>query len=331
MSNAIVSVGVTVYNLEKYIEKCILSILNQTFTDFELIIIDDGSSDNSRSICEKLSTIDARISYVFQENKGVSAARNKALDLFKGEYYLLVDGDDTLHPDMIKKLYYLCREYNAEIATCKLLSVKSDSEIKFEYYAESTIQLLNNKTALTMLLKNNFTGFGLCNKLFKKELFEEVKFPLNRKFEDAAIQYKLLYKAKRIIMTDEKLYYYLIHAASTTRADLQNYSSGRLDIIMNFEESYQFMKDNHLPEEIVELNLANYYRSLRGLTIDILNADMKDQKKALKIVNKQIKKWKQKMINNSQVTTKEKTLLWIWAKMPNITLNVYKIRNKLIL
>lgn len=331
MSNAIVSIGVTVFNLEKFIEKCIRSILKQSFTDFELIIVDDGSSDNSRSICEKLSFIDERIKYVFQENQGVSAARNKALDLFKGDYYLLVDGDDTLHPDMIKRLYNLCREYDAEIATCKLLSVKSGNDIELGNYEVGKKQLLDNKTALKLLLTNNFTGFGLCNKLFKKELFEGLKFPLNRKFEDAAIQYKLLYRSERIIMTDEKLYYYLIHAASTTRADLQHYSSGRLDIIVNFEESHQFMEDNLLPKEIIELNLANYYRSLRGLTIDILNAEKKEQKMALNVVTQQIKKWKQEMLKNSQVSMKEKTLLRIWSKLPKTTLNAYKVRNKLIL
>lgn len=331
MSNTIVSIGVTVYNLEKYVENCIRSILNQTFKKFELIIVDDGSSDKSRTICEKLSELDSRITYVFQENQGVAAARNKALTLFNGEYYLLVDGDDSLHPEMIQKLYNLCIDFNAEIATCKLLSVNSKSEVEFENNAEATKHLLDNRTALTMLLNNNFTGYGLCNKLIKKELFEGVKFPLNRKFEDAAIQYRLLFNAKRIIMTDEKLYYYLIHEASTTRADLQHYSSGRLDIIMNFEESHQFMKDNNLPQEIVELNLANYYRSLRWLTIDILNADKEEQNTALEIVNLQIKKWKQKLLKNSQVTAKEKSLLWAWAKFPRTTLSIYKMRNKLIL
>lgn len=329
MDKPVISVGVTVYNLEKYIEKCIRSILNQSFSQFELIIVDDGSTDNSRIICEELAQRDKRIKYIFQENGGVSAARNKALEHFSGRYFLLVDGDDTLHPDMLQRLYNLCIEHNAEIATCRLVSVGGETNMIPEN--DPKIQVLDNKAAIKRLFNNEFTGFGLCNKLIKREIFENEKFPVNRRFEDAALQYRLLFKANKIIMTNEILYYYLIHEESTTRAKMQSYSTERFDIIINFEESYQFMNDNNLPQEINDLNLADYYRALRSLTIDIFNADENEQKSALKVVNQQIKKWRHELFRNSQISIKEKILLLIWSMFPNITLNVYKARNKLIL
>src|SRR5690625_5283343 len=112
-----ISISITVYNLEKYVESCINSILYQEFTDFELIIIDDVSTDNSGKICRKYEKLDKRIRYIYQQNQGVSSARNRALDLSKGKYILMIDGDDRIEKTMVGKLFDLCETNNANIST----------------------------------------------------------------------------------------------------------------------------------------------------------------------------------------------------------------------
>ena len=126
-----ISIIVPVYNVEKYLEKCIKSILNQTFTDFELILVNDGSTDKSGVICDNYKNIDDRIIVIHKKNEGLSSARNSGLDIAKGRYIGFVDSDDYINNDMYHKLYEALIKNNSDISICKFVKVYDDSEMKF--------------------------------------------------------------------------------------------------------------------------------------------------------------------------------------------------------
>jgi len=331
MFKTAISISITVYNIEKYVEKCINSILNQDFTDFELIIIDDGSTDNSSEICKKYERMDKRITYIYQRNQGVSSARNLAIDIAKGKYILLVDGDDQLETTMVGKLYELCESNNADISTCMNYLVDEENQIIGTPTNTSKVHTLTNEEALFKLYSGKLTGFGVCNKLYKRDLFNNTRFPIDRKFEDAAVQYRLIQQANKIIFTEERLYFYVIHSESMTRKKLVPYSEKRLDIIKNFEETMMYLKQTNTSDSILDIVIADYYQSLRGLIIDIMRADKEVRKKPLKIVTNQIILRKDLFLKNPNVSKKEIYFIHLLSRLPKITLAVYHLRNQFIL
>jgi len=330
MKHPLISISITVYNLEKYVGACIESILNQELTDFECIIIDDGSSDRSGEICRSYAQIDDRITYIHQANQGVSAARNRAIEESNGDYLLLADGDDLLDPTMLKKLYALCKVNHADISTCLNRSVteKDDRLFQTNINDEIDYHIYTNEEALTKLYSNELSGFGLCNKLYHRKLFKDVRFPFDRSFEDAAIQYQLLYQANKIIFTEERLYYYRIHQDSLTRSQLIKFSHLRLDIIKNFEETMFYFKQNRVTSHVIDLILADYFRSLRGLIIDLEKEEKSVQLIPLQIVTNQIRLWKDSFLSNPYLSKKELIFIWLWTHLPNLTSALYHIRNR---
>src|SRR5690625_1324010 len=326
-----ISISITVFNLEKYIDRCISSILNQEFTDFELIIIDDGSTDNSGNICRKYEEFDDRIIYIYQSNQGVSSARNRALDISKGKYILMVDGDDYIEKTMVGKLFDLCEKNNASISTCKNCLVDEKGQVLGTPKFTKDVHILTNEEALFRLYSGQITGFGVCNKLYRKELLNNIRFPINRKFEDAAIQYRLIRQADRIVFTEERLYFYVIHSESMTRKKLVKYSENRLDIIKNFEETLIFLKESNISKSILDIVILDHYKSLKGLVIDIMRENKNERKRPLKIVIKQIVLWKELFLNNLYISKKEMIFIHLLFRLPKLTLAVYHFRNQLVI
>src|SRR5690625_2953673 len=191
-----ISIIVPVYNLEAHLGKCLNSILNQTFTDFEVIIVNDGSTDKSGAICDEYVTKDKRIKVVHQGKKGVSAARNAGIKRATGDFIGFVDGDDYIDKRMYEKLYQACIKTRSSISICKL-GREIDSELinndNSEYYSRT----LNNEEAMKELFKGVLYRFSLCNKLFSKECFAGITFPEGRIHEDLSTTYKLFANANR--------------------------------------------------------------------------------------------------------------------------------------
>ncbi|MGM8364861.1 glycosyltransferase family 2 protein [Virgibacillus sp. W0181] len=331
MNSPSISISITVYNLEKYVEKCIESILNQEFTDFELIIIDDGSTDQSSEICKYYEQEDKRITYIYQPNQGVSAARNRAIEASTGKYILMADGDDQLESTMLAKLFDLCESNSADISTCMNYLVDENSQILGTPTISTKVHLMSNEEALFKMYRGKLTGYGLCNKLYRRELFKNVSFPVDRNFEDAAVQYRLILQANKVIFTEERLYFYVIHSESMTRKKLAKYSNKRLDIIQNFRESMDYLKQNNTSKCVLDIMAADYYKSLRGLVIDIMKENKDVRRNALKIVTHQLILWKPLFVDNQYVSKKETYLIQCWSRLPKLTLVIYYIRNRFVL
>ncbi|MCF2669467.1 glycosyltransferase family 2 protein [Faecalicatena contorta] len=221
-----VSIIVPVYNVERYICRCIDSILNQTFVNYELILVEDGSPDNSAYICDEYAKSDERISVIHKENGGLSSARNAGIDAAKGEYLFFVDGDDVIHPETLEILYSILKDSNAQISIGNFCRFCDDKEVRFETIKEDVVNTYSGVHVLGKLYdKNNASRYvSACGKLIQRSLFVDVRFPEGRLFEDEFTTYLLYYKAERVSTMEIVLYYYYVNDGGITKnLTLQKY------------------------------------------------------------------------------------------------------------
>ena len=204
--NKKISIIVPIYNTEKYLEKCIKSIINQNYKNIEIILVNDGSTDNSLNICKKYKEQDNRIVVINKKHTGVSESRNIGLEIAKGDYIAFVDSDDYIDRRMFEKLIEGAEKYNAEISMCDLNETKNSNDILEEFSAEY-IQM-TRKQALEQLLYDKNIGNYMTVKIFKRELFSQVKFPINKMYEDISTAYKLFGKANNLVYIPVKFYNY---------------------------------------------------------------------------------------------------------------------------
>lgn len=205
-----ISVIVPVYKVEPYIHQCIDSILAQTYTDFELILVDDGSPDNCGMICDEYAKQDDRIRVIHQKNQGLSAARNAGIDIAKGEYLTFIDSDDLVKENYLERLYQLLIEYHAEISVCDMYSFQDGEEISGKTDSdEEKIRLMAGRDAcLSIYRMDGRVPVMAWGKLYSAKLFADIRYPVGMIHEDDATTPKLLYRAKRIIISSDKLYNY---------------------------------------------------------------------------------------------------------------------------
>lgn len=201
----LISVIVPIYNVEDYLKECIESIVNQTYKDLEIILVDDGSVDDSSKICDSYANIDSRIIVVHKENEGVSVARNVGISIANGEYIQFIDSDDYVESDMIKVLYNLIIDNNSDIAICNHY-VSIDDQNICEY--DDSITIFDKMGAIKELMLGVRIWNYVFDKLFKKELFEEVEFSNNKRFEDTMIMPRLFDKANKSVFYNHPKYYY---------------------------------------------------------------------------------------------------------------------------
>ncbi len=208
MKQELITIIVPIYNVENFLKKCLDSIIMQTYNKLEIILIDDGSNDKSGFICDEYAKKDKRIRVIHQANKGLSEARNRGIELSNGKYIGFVDSDDYISKDMYKTLYYNIKSYNADISICKYKYIKKDCICTFDNI--DNIEIYGNYNAIKILLDNNnkIITDHMWNKLYKKELFNNIKFPCNKNYEDVAIQYKLINLSNKIVYTPSCLYAY---------------------------------------------------------------------------------------------------------------------------
>ena len=249
-----VSVIVPVYNVEKYLSRCIDSILAQTFTDFELILVDDGSTDKSGGICDDYKSQDNRIVVIHQNNQGQAVARNRAIDLSRGEYIAFIDSDDYVHPDMFLTLIRIITETKSDIVLFGYIEGKEE-RFCWERIEEAHYQIYDGKTFLKDCILSNKNGcWILCDKLFDRNCFNEIRLPVGRIFEDNAIVYKILYETNRVSISDAVLYYYYQNENSTTN---QAFSEKNVDWLVVLEEMIAFFESNN--DTDVCFHLVNRY------------------------------------------------------------------------
>jgi len=235
--NDLVSVIIPVYNTNKYLKRCINSILNQTYKNLQIILINDGSTDDSGKICNAFADNDSRIEVIHQSNKGLSAARNIGLDHMNGQWVTFLDSDDYVSMYYIEQTLNACINHSADITVCKhysysgeVINDKFTNTVNFEIIDkdEAIIRHFGKKSHLLIMA---------CCKLYRASLWKDLRFPLGKIMEDVFVSHNLMYKTNKVVMLDAYLYAWLIHPASITQ---KQFSLSRLDALDAWQEGVRF-------------------------------------------------------------------------------------------
>lgn len=308
-----ISIIVPIYNVEKYLTECLNSILDQTFRNFELILINDGSTDCSGIICDEFAGNDSRIRVIHKDYSGVSSARNTGVAIAKGNYIGFVDSDDRIDKDMYKRLFELSRDTGSDIVVCKL-GREIEGRI-INNYSKDFVLEMDHINGLKELFKGYLFRFSLCNKLFKRSCFENIKFPEGRIHEDLATTYKLFANATKSVFTDYVGYIYIKRENSILTS---NYHEKRLEAFIAWDEILSYMIE-HYPE------LSDYYfASFVYAIIDHVHfifdqvESTIEQKKYVLTLQKYVRKYFNKSLRNRRVSLKYKCLIFLLNLNPTL-------------
>lgn len=223
-----ISIIVPVYNVEQYLARCVKSLINQTFSNIEIILVNDGSQDYSPDICEEYANTDARIKVVHKANGGLSSARNAGLDVATGRFIGFVDSDDWVSHDMYEYLYNLIWEYNCDIAKCESLTVRDSDSIESYIDHEEKIQLMTSNDAIRRLIETS-KMLSVCNRIYKRELFNNVRFPEGKINEDFVSSYHLFSRSNSIVVSNKQKYFHYLRHGSITKSGLSEADFDYLD------------------------------------------------------------------------------------------------------
>lgn len=285
--NPKISIIVPVYNVEQYIHKCVDSILNQTFENFELILVDDGSTDNCGRICDEYATKDDRIVVIHKKNGGQASARNKGIDAAKGEYIGFVDSDDWIEIDMYEILYGICSSNNCDMANCS--SIIHSKEKKIINGGHSLI-IHDKEDAMKTMLEGKLYDEVLWSKLIKHEIFDDIRLKEGIMYEDTEFAYKLFDRCNIVACIGEPKYNYVVRDGSTMDRAKKNLS---IDAVLIYNEMFDFFEKKY-PDllEFVMFKLADSSMGILNLLSKEKDFDEIEERyyKVTKILNSKYKK-----------------------------------------
>lgn len=310
--NNILSIEVPIYNGEKYIENCINYLINQDYRDIQIVLIDDGSFDNSSIMIDRIVDNYENVLCIHQKNIGVLLSRLNGVKVSKGEYIGFMDVDDKIKSNIYKKLVDNLVKVDADISHCGLEIIKAGKRVNKKCSGKITIQ--NNKGGLVSLIKGNIIEPNLNNKVFKKDLFSniDIKYRVND-FEDYLLNYLLFSNSKKTIYEDIALYSYIKNESShTTNITLEERNKGYEYVL---KKTIELSKNN---KEIYKLNvdkLTNYW-------IHTYNGLIEDKKE----ISEEIREYKLK--NMKAYSIKTKLQLFGISYMPTIYNFLYLAKRK---
>lgn len=271
----LISVIVPIYNVERYLTRCIESIINQTYKNIEIILIDDGSTDNSKYICQQYAKKDQRIQLISKKNEGVSSARNIGINLSRGKWIVFVDSDDWIDYKFCQKLYDEAIASNADIIMCGYNRIY---EKKKEIINCKKDRITYNKNEYLIKILNVQNGYGFCHmKLIKKECIKNIRFDENIKVaEDALFNIKLVHNINKVSILGQALYNYVFNCNSVVRKYDEDYPNNYLRamiqmkkyILKNFKENIEIQKSyyNYVAYHVL-LIAVNYCFALNNKKI----------------------------------------------------------------
>lgn len=303
--SGLVSVIVPVYNVEKYLRKCIESIINQTHANLEIILVNDGSQDQCPAICDEYATMDKRIKVIHQANGGLSDARNTGLDICQGDYIYLVDSDDYIECDAIEILYREIIKHDADIAVANINKVYPNGKVvPMNQYNG---QVLKDKKQIYKNASSYVTAWG---KLYKKEIFSNLRYPKRKLHEDAFIICRVLEQATKIVEVEHHGYNYLQREGSIMNSD---FTLKHLDAVEARMVRVQFYISERMYPEALE-NLVSLlqvlYKGYRMLDMTIL-----ENKNKVTMLSSEVKsKYIQLLCKPGKIKYKIAILLFITNK-----------------
>ncbi len=242
METILVSVIVPVYNVCDYLKNCLESIIKQTYNDLEIIIIDDGSTDTSGEICDEYQKKDKRIQVIHTDNRGLSIARNTGIEISQGKYICFVDSDDFISKYYVEEMLKVAIKTDSDIVICEWNKYRQNSYVCDEVHeiSDDDIEYLSEKYLYDQefIINKTMKLSYAWNKMIKREVISDIRFPEGRYYEDAAVYYMLLDKSSRTAMISSKLYYYRVDNNSITRS---KYSEKKCkDLLDTYKERIEF-------------------------------------------------------------------------------------------
>lgn len=274
--NDLISIIVPVYNVSKYLEKCVYSIVNQTYNNIEIILVDDGSSDDSGKKCDSLSKIDNRIKVFHKENGGLSDARNYGIDKSMGKYVCFVDSDDFVTIDMCEILYNDILKYKTDVSCCTYIDYYDDKTVIKNDDVER--YKVSKEEAIRYVMIGDKIPISAVAKLYKKSIFDEIKFEKNRAYEDALIMIELFDKCKNISINTSKVYYYVHRKNSITTS---KYNKKRdCDVIFAYEKNKSIIEKKY-PDMIEIANMRLCWAYFHVLD-NMIRSNYKNNKEIVK-------------------------------------------------
>ena len=300
----LVSIIIPIYNVEKYLEQCIKSLINQTYRNLEIILINDGSTDKSTKICEKYKNQDNRIVFINKKNGGAASAKNEGLKIAKGDYITFVDSDDFIEPDMIEYMVNTIKKYNSDIIQCSFTNLYKNTErFKQDKIVE---QKISSKDFLELFLKK-WDSSLFWNKLFKREVIENVFFKEGRCIDDEFFTYKCVINSKSIVTSNKIVYNYRMRKSGVMKSESSQKQilKDRVDYLYErYEIVRKIYKD--LDKDFLE-HLLTYYL--------IISKDYYVDEKLLDYMKNNLKSIKGKIItSNIDIRVKMQILKFMMTK-----------------
>ena len=249
--NGMISIIIPVYNVAAFVEKCVDSVLAQTYENIEVILVDDGSTDGSEIICDKYGTIDKRVKVIHKKNGGQGAARNVGLDAATGEYIGFVDSDDWVKKDMFENMLTALLETDSDLSVCGVIYDHIFVKKKYEFFQKPKVFVADK--VMEEYLGTPHIGCALWNKLYRRELWENIRIPEVRAREDIMVLYSVVGRCKKIVHIGSCEYVQLVRPGSTE----QKFSRDKLEVITAHEIANKYIQEE-FPDlyRLVELNIA---------------------------------------------------------------------------
>ena len=317
----LISVIIPIYNVEHYLEKSVESVINQSYENLEIILVDDGSTDDSGKLCDKIAKKDERIKVIQKKNGGISDARNVGIEKANGKYLGFIDSDDYIDEFFYETLYAILKKYNSDISMCNYKKVYTDSE-ENNTESEHKEQVFDSKQALRELLLFGKIENYVWNKLYKKDVFTKVRYPVGKKMEDLGTTYLTIKNSKTVVVTDYIGYFYRQRKGSIMSNSNSNLIRDTRDMV-NKRYNDLILTDKDLINELTinRLTFIKYYYEDIGKLKDkkILsefNGEYKFYKEHYKTYKKEIKKTtasKIKKIDFSILYYSNKLLVYMYA------------------
>ena len=315
-----ISIIVPVYNVEQTLKKCFESITKQTFLDYEVIFVDDGSTDASGMLCDEYSKLYKNVKVIHKINGGLSSARNLGLKAAKGKYVLFIDSDDWISKDMLYFLYKRIRETNSDIAICGIIVTDGQIEKPMEWYS-SDIELEKNAAINELLLNRRLTSHA-WNKLYRRDIISKIPFPEGKLYEDIRMMHKVFEHCKKVAISKEQCYFYYQHSNTiTTTIKIEN----KIALIKALESRLKDIKELYPKIENELISQIGVSYSLMLVQNRFNKNDIAKNKEVLKeYKRKYLTSDVQKIINKTQ--PKQNYYYFILARILGIRSNyIYRL------
>lgn len=284
MNKPLISVIIPVYKTGEHLPKCLQSVLNQSYKNIEIILVDDGSPDNSGELCDTLALTDDRIVVLHKENGGLSSARNAGLDIAKGDFVSFVDSDDYIDEKMLEDLHSLITVHNAQIACCGIERLNQEGHLNYFNTDINEFFVVEKSEALKKLTFNTHITNSLCDKLFSVNIFKDLRMTQGIIYEDHDVMHKCIMNASRVVYTGKPYYKYFVNDNSITGGSFSEKHFLFLPVGRKRLEFYRENSPENLPFAIaqyVEWGLDLVYKSGKNKTCLALRKELIKEIKTL--------------------------------------------------